>query len=215
MGRGKSRDYGSHGPLSILGFPVLRLEWAQNTRHYRITPRLRQRRCFEVARIPFPQMNRGQDDVHWYVWSTGMAACAEESPRDPVRASARLRAWNIFFRTAHIGVIAVLFGGHAFDVASGRLLPWLYAAILTGAVLAVIEAYPDWRWCGQASGLMTIVKVALLLLIPWLRDYCVPILGAVIVLGSVGSHMPRRYRHYLLLFRRVPSHTGKTAGKGA
>ena len=143
-----------------------------------------------------------------------MATSAEQSSRDLVRTSPCLRAWNIFFRTAHIGVIAVLFGGHAFNIATERLLPWLCAAILTGSVLAVVEAYPDWRWCGNGSGVMTIVKVALLLLIPWLRNYCVPILGAVIVLGSVGSHMPRRYRHYPLLVRRVPSPAGKIAGKG-
>jgi hypothetical protein len=142
-----------------------------------------------------------------------MARFAEESPRDPIRASARLRAWNIFFRTAHIGAFGVLFGGHAFDVASARLLPWLYAVILTGGALAVIEAYPDWRWCGQGSGIMTVVKLGLLLSIPWLRNYRVPILAAVIVLGSVGSHMPRRYRHYPLLFRRGPGHADKTTGR--
>jgi hypothetical protein len=43
----------------------------------------------------------------------------------------------------------------------------------------------------------------LLCLIPWLWQYRVPILVAVIVIASVGSHMPRRFRHYSLLHRRV------------
>ena len=39
-------------------------------------------------------------------------------------------------------------------------------------------------------------KLALLVLIPWLWEYRVAILAVVIVLASVGSHMPARFRYY-------------------
>ena len=113
------------------------------------------------------------------------------------------RGWNIGFRTAHIGVTSVLFGGHVFGIAAQQLLPWLYLTILTGGVLTILEAWPSWRWCFQARGVMPIAKVLVMCLVPWLWNYRIAILIAVIVLGSVGSHMPRRFRHYSFLDRRV------------
>jgi hypothetical protein len=113
------------------------------------------------------------------------------------------RAWNIAFRTAHIGVTGALVGGHVFDVPAGRLHPWLYATIFTGAALTLIEAFPHGRWLYQGRGLFVLAKLLLLLLIPWLWDYRVAILTVVIVLASVGSHMPARFRYYSVVHGRV------------
>ena len=113
------------------------------------------------------------------------------------------RAWNIVLRTAHIGFTGALFGGHIFGVGADRLLLWLYMAILTGGLLAFVEAYPNWRWCYEVRAVTVLVKVLLLCLIPWLWGYRVAVLSAVIVIASVGSHMPRWFRHYSLAERRV------------
>jgi hypothetical protein len=113
-------------------------------------------------------------------------------------------AWNVAFRTAHIGFTAVLFGGHIFGVVPERLLPWLYLAIGSGAALSAVEGYPDWlQWSRQGDGMVTLVKVLLLCLVPWMWNQRVLLLAAVVVLGSVGSHMPRRLRHYDVI-RRCP-----------
>jgi hypothetical protein len=122
---------------------------------------------------------------------------------DPPRRLIGARGWNITFRTAHIAVTGVLVGGHVFDVPAERLLGWLYAAILTGAVLVLLEAFPHTRWLYQGRGVMVLVKLGLLCLIPFMWRYRVPILVCVIVLGSVGSHMPARFRYYSLLHGRV------------
>jgi len=121
----------------------------------------------------------------------------------PPRKLKRGRVLNILFRTAHIGVTGVLFGGHVFDVAKSELYMWLWLSILTGATLLAIEAYPRWRWFYQGRGAAVIAKMLLLCLIPWLWDYRVPILVLVIVIASVGSHMPARFRYYSLLHGRV------------
>jgi hypothetical protein len=113
------------------------------------------------------------------------------------------RAWNIALRTAHLAVSGVLVGGHVFDVPATRLAPWLYATIITGAILVLIEAFPRVRWCYQGRGALVGVKLMLLGLIPWLWDYRVPILFGVIVIASVGSHMPARFRYYSVLHQRV------------
>jgi len=125
----------------------------------------------------------------------------------PQRATAAripyARAWNIGLRTAHIAVIAVLVGGHVFDVSRARLLPWLIATLVTGALLMFLEAFPHLRWFYQGRGVLVMWKLLLLLAIPWFWDARVTILFTIIVLASVGSHMPARFRYYSVWHRRV------------
>ena len=109
------------------------------------------------------------------------------------------RAWNITLRTAHIGVMGMLLGGHFFQVPAARLLPLLYLAILTGAALGIVELSPDWRGLFEFRSLVIAAKLLLLVSIPWLWDYRVPILIAVLVMASVGSHLPRQIRHFSIL----------------
>lgn len=118
-------------------------------------------------------------------------------------ASLQRRAWNIGVRTAHIAFTGTLLGGHVFDVAAARLVPVLWAAIASGAVLVVLEAYSGIRWLHQGRGLMVLGKLGLLCAVPFAWPHRVPILVGVIVLASVGSHMPGRFRYYSVLYREV------------
>lgn len=113
------------------------------------------------------------------------------------------RACNISLRTAHLAVSGVLTGGHVFDIPRERLLPWLCATIVTGWILVLIEAFPRLRWCYQGRGLCVWLKLILLSLIPGFWDCRVSILFVVIVIASVGSHMPGRFRYYSVIHRRV------------
>jgi hypothetical protein len=99
-------------------------------------------------------------------------------------------------------VTGVLFGGHIFGIDAERLIPWLGLSILTGAILAVLEAYPSWRWCYEVRAVMVVTKVLLMCIVLWLWNYRIPVLVVIIVIGSVGSHMPKRFRHYSLMDRR-------------
>jgi len=110
---------------------------------------------------------------------------------------------NIALRTAHIGAMGILLGGHAFDVAPERLKLSLWLTIGTGVSLAAVEAGPRLLWFHQGRGLMTLAKLALICVAALAWDHRLPILLTVTVLGSVGSHMPARYRYYSLLQRRV------------
>lgn len=113
------------------------------------------------------------------------------------------RALNIALRTAHIGVTGVLCGGHVFDRPPEELKIWLLWTILTGGLLASVEAFPHLHWLVQGRGLFVLTKLALLCLIPWLWPYRVAILATVIILAGVGSHMPARFRYYSILHRRM------------
>jgi hypothetical protein len=117
------------------------------------------------------------------------------------------RVWNITLRTAHIAAMGILLGGHAFDVSPERLRLSLWLTIGTGLVLAVIEAWPRLVWFHQGRGVMTLAKLALLCVVPLVWDHRLWVLLAIIVLGSVGSHMPARFRYYSVLRREVMPNT--------
>jgi hypothetical protein len=127
----------------------------------------------------------------------------DATSRNGFRVLLSVRAWNITMRTAHIAAMGVLLGGHAFDVPRSRLLLALWLTIGTGVVLAALEAGPRLVWFHQGRGLMTIAKLVLVALVPAFWPYRLPILLAVVALGSVGSHMPARFRYYSVLYRQV------------
>jgi hypothetical protein len=105
--------------------------------------------------------------------------------------------------------MGVLLGGHAFDVAAERLHPALAATIVSGVVLAALETGVSTLWFHQGRGLMTLAKLGLLFLVPFCWAYRLPILLAVVVLASVGSHMPARWRYYSIVYQQVlRSHDG-------
>jgi hypothetical protein len=112
------------------------------------------------------------------------------------------RALNIALRTVHISAMGVLLGGYAFHVASGGLTVALGLTVGSGLALAAVEAGPGLTWFHEGRGLMTLVKLGLLCAVPFVRDQRFPLLLAVVVVASVGSHMPGRFRHYSWLYRR-------------
>jgi hypothetical protein len=114
-----------------------------------------------------------------------------------------IRALNIALRTVHIGAMGVLLGGHAFDVAPEDLKVTLWLTIGTGAALAAVESGFRILWLHQGRGFMTLAKLVLLCAVPFAWDYRLPILLTVVVVASVGSHMPGRFRYYSVVYRRV------------
>jgi hypothetical protein len=125
------------------------------------------------------------------------------SPPDLPRRFPGARGWNIGFRTAHIGVTGILFGGHVFEIAREQLHLWLILSTLSGIGLVALEAGPRLRWFHQGRGLFVLAKLAILCAVPLLWEIRVYLFSAVVVLASVGSHMPGRFRYYSVLYRRV------------
>ena len=123
-----------------------------------------------------------------------------------------MRWLNIALRTAHIGAMGVLLGGHAFDVAPERLKVNLWLTIGTGLALAAIESGLRPLWLHQGRGVLTLAKLALLCAVLLAWDHRLPILLGVIVLGSVGSHMSGRYRYFSVVYREV-IHDGYGPGR--
>jgi hypothetical protein len=114
------------------------------------------------------------------------------------------RAWSIAFRTLHLAAFGVLLGGHAFAVEADRLLPYLSLTILSGMGLIALEMYAlGLYWLFLGKGLMVLAKLGILLAVPIFWEQRLALLMVVVVVASVGSHLPARYRHYSVLHRRV------------
>jgi hypothetical protein len=113
------------------------------------------------------------------------------------------RSVNIGLRTAHLLVSGVLLGGHIFAVSADHLILWLWLTILTGAGLIFQEMYRSFRWVYQLMGVLVEVKLVLILAAGVFWESRVPLLMLVVVLGSVGSHLPARYRHFSFLHGRI------------
>jgi len=126
-----------------------------------------------------------------------------------------LRAWYIALRTAHIAAMGMLLGGHAFDVPRDELLACLWLTIVSGVGLGVLEAGPGLLWFHQGRGLATLLKLGLLLAVPFLWGHWhvrLVVLLVVVTVASVGSHMPARFRYYSVLYRKVvPAGSGPGA----
>ena len=105
-------------------------------------------------------------------------------------------------RAAHVLAFGALFGGHVFSVEAERLVPALLAVIVTGTTFMLFEIWRAPIWLVQVRGVATYAKLALLLCIPAFWPQRVWILSAIVVIGTVVSHMPSKYRYWSLLHRR-------------
>lgn len=121
----------------------------------------------------------------------------------PRRRLACSRWVNIAARTCHLAVTGILLGAHVYGADPPGLMPFLTAAIVTGAVMIAVEVYPSAHWAHQVCAVFVYVKILVLCAVPFLWEYRVPLLLAVVGLASVGSHAPRSVRHYSIWYRRV------------
>ena len=120
------------------------------------------------------------------------------------RPQAGTRAGSIALRTFHLASFGILLGGHAFAIEADRLLPALYLTIASGIGLIAIEVYViGLYWLFLGKGIMVLLKLAILLAVPSFWEYRLLFVLSVVVIASVGSHMPARYRHYSFLHGRV------------
>ncbi len=107
---------------------------------------------------------------------------------------------RIALRSVHIFTTGTLVGGYIFDQSAAVLLPWLWGSVISGILLLATDLHASFAVLCELRGIAVIVKVLLMLLIPLFWEARVPLLLAALVVGAVSSHMPRRYRHLVLLF---------------
>ncbi len=122
---------------------------------------------------------------------------------EPARALPGERWVRITLRTAHILSSGILLGGHVFGIAEQRLLVWLWLSIGTGGAFIAVELYNSCIWLLEVRGQLVIAKMLLLCLVPFFWEQRVWLIMLVLVIGSVSSHMPGRFRYYSFVYGGV------------
>ena len=112
------------------------------------------------------------------------------------------RAILSVLRALHILCTGVLIGGHIFNQSPEVIEPWLYASVLSGLAIFATDLHASMAVLFELRGLLLLLKIALLLLIPLFWQLRIPLLITVLFIGAVGSHMPKHWRHKVLLFEK-------------
>ncbi len=96
----------------------------------------------------------------------------------------------------HLAAFGILLGGHTFAVDAEKLLPSLWLTILSGIELIALEVYAvGLYWVFLGKGITVLVKLGILLAVPFFWEARILLLLLVVGIASVGSHMPARFRH--------------------
>jgi hypothetical protein len=119
---------------------------------------------------------------------------------DPYSPGAR--AISVVLRTAHLLAMAVFVGGVFAAMPDPAVRTWRLLAFATGAALLASEMTHGRHWLYQGRGVATLAHVGVLALLGvggLDRFAC----GAALVVGSIGSHMPRSLRKWSFRHGRV------------
>ena len=112
------------------------------------------------------------------------------------------RAIGIAIRTAHLFAMAVFVGGVHVAPGAPSLDAWRAATIATGAALLVTEMSHGREWLFQVRGLAALVHAAAIALLA-VGGTERSATTVALVLGAVGSHVPRAVRKFSLRHGRV------------
>jgi hypothetical protein len=78
---------------------------------------------------------------------------------------------------------------------------WLVVA--TGLGLVATELHHSLRWPHEGRGLLAMSHMAPVALLHFGEGLCVEMLWIALVIGAIGSHMPRDWRHWSLVYGKV------------
>jgi hypothetical protein len=106
-------------------------------------------------------------------------------------------------RTLHLIAVGALYGGHLYAVDVTRLQSALLSVLLTGGLLVGFEVWQSRIWLVQVRGVATFLKLGALAAIGLTPDWTVALLTLAMVIGSISSHMPGRWRYHSVLHGRI------------
>ena len=110
-------------------------------------------------------------------------------------------------RTLHLIAAGALYGGCLYAVDVARLQPALHSVLLTGGLLAGFEVWQSRIWLVQVRGVATFLKLGILAGTSFAPDWTAALLTLALVIGSISSHMPGRWRYHSVLHGRVAGPT--------
>ena len=103
---------------------------------------------------------------------------------------------RISIRTLHIISMAFLLGGVAQGISFSELHLSLLATIGSGLLFVALELYCTFIWLFQLKAWVVILKMILMVAAGFSPQAALELFLAAIIIGSISSHMPGKYRYY-------------------
>ena len=128
---------------------------------------------------------------------------SERAAHRPPRTFHGMRVVKVAARTVHIVAMALVLGGLAYAAPVTAIELPLVLTVLSGMLLLGIELWKNGTCLVQGSGVAVLLKLALLLLGQWFPAARFECYLAATTIASIGAHMPKSWRHWSLLHRRV------------
>jgi len=128
---------------------------------------------------------------------------SERTAHRPPRTFHGMRVVKVAARTVHIVAMALVLGGVAYAAPVGALALPLALTVASGLLLLGLDLWKSGTWLTQGGGAAVLLKLALLSLgqsFPAARFECYL---AATAIASIGAHMPKSWRHWSFLHRRV------------
>jgi hypothetical protein len=123
--------------------------------------------------------------------------------RPALRTFPGARALQVAARTVHIVAMALVLGGVAYAAPARTLVLPLALTLASGLLMFGVDLWKGGSWLYQGGGVAVLLKLALLGLGQMFPAARFEFYLAATTVASIGSHMPKSWRHWSLLDRRV------------
>jgi hypothetical protein len=109
---------------------------------------------------------------------------------------------NIALRTMHLIGIAGVGGGFLYQSPSEVWLPYLILSVASGFGIMCLDIWSNGIWFVQLRGIAILIKLILLLSVPFLKGYAGYALVIAIIISGVIAHAPGDVRYYSIFHGR-------------
>ena len=123
------------------------------------------------------------------------------------------KRWTkISLRTLHLLAVAGAGGGILFGLEKDLWINYWWLALVSGALMMVIDIVSNPVWVVQVRGLVIFLKLILLALLGQNPELDRILLIVIIIISGVISHAPGKLRYYSVLHRKTISSAKDSKG---
>ena len=115
-----------------------------------------------------------------------------------------VKRWTkISLRTLHLLAVAGAGGGILFGLEKDLWINYWWLALVSGALMMVIDIVSNPVWVVQVRGLVIFLKLILLALLGQNPELDRILLIVIIIISGVISHAPGKLRYYSVIHRKT------------
>lgn len=104
-------------------------------------------------------------------------------------------------RAIHVLCAGTFVGAYILESDPAQRSSWLFAAVISGAIILALDLYETSAFLFQVRGLVVAAKVAALTALPHVEPFGDWLLGAIVILSVASSHASSEVRHHLVFGR--------------